>query len=119
MSEVNAVPAKVQLTVSGILNDLNEGLTRDGIRSKYALTAKDVTDLFKHPKLKGKKTKPAPGFSLTDDTPDEEVVNEVVAETPAETQPEVVAETPVATDATTDSPAWEEPKEEVKVTEEF
>ena len=78
MSDLQAAaPAKVQLTVSGILNDLNEGLTRDGIRGKYSLTAKDVQDLFKHPKLKGKKTKPAPSFELIDDTAD--VVEEVVA----------------------------------------
>jgi hypothetical protein len=118
MSDLNAaVPAKVQLTVSGILNDLNEGLTRDGIRSKYNLTAKDVSDLFKHPKLKGKKTKPAPGFSLTDDTPDEEVVVEAVA--PVET--ETVAETVTPDINGAETPNWEEPKteENMKVEGEF
>jgi hypothetical protein len=115
MSEVNAVPAKVQLTVSGILNDLNEGLTRDGIRSKYALTAKDVTDLFKHPKLKGKKTKPAPGFSLTDDTPDE-VVEEVVATTEVV---EPIADAPKVPEVAANVGAWEEPKNEVAETEDF
>lgn len=67
--ETNAVaPVQVQLTVSGILTDLDNGLTRDNIQNKYKLSAKDLKGLFSHPSLKGKKTKVAPGFVLTDDT---------------------------------------------------
>ncbi|MCK4521791.1 MAG: hypothetical protein KAU20_04405 [Nanoarchaeota archaeon] len=75
MSELEngGAPQKTQLTVSGILNDLNEGLSRPNIQAKYNLSGKDMKDLFSHPKLKGRKTKPAPSFVLTDDTPDEEV----------------------------------------------
>jgi hypothetical protein len=68
-----AQPAKVQLTVSGIQADLNNGLTRAAIQAKYSLTGKDLKGLFSHPKLKGLKTKPAPAFELVDDTPDVEV----------------------------------------------
>jgi len=42
---------KVQLTVSGIKEDLNQGLTRVDIQTKYGLPSRDVTALFKHPKL--------------------------------------------------------------------
>jgi len=59
---------KVQLTVSGIKNDLNEGLTRPEIGVKYGLSNRDLASVFKHPKLKGLKTKPVPQFVLTDDT---------------------------------------------------
>ena len=95
MSELEngGVPQKTQLTVSGILNDLNQGLSRPGIQAKYSLSGKDMKDLFSHPKLKGRKTKPAPSFILTDDTPDE-----------------TVAETPVTENVE---------QEEVAVTEEF
>lgn len=73
MSELEngGAPQKTQLTVSGILGDLGNGLTRANIQAKYNLTGKDMVSLFAHPKLKGKKTTPAPSFVLTDDTPDE------------------------------------------------
>jgi hypothetical protein len=75
-----AQPAKVQLTVSGIQADLNNGLTRAAIQAKYSLTGKDLKGLFSHPKLKGLKTKPAPAFELVDDTPDVEEVASVEVE---------------------------------------
>jgi hypothetical protein len=96
MSDVSGGVQKTQLTVSGILNDLNEGLSRPNIQAKYNLSGKDMKDLFAHPKLKGRKTKPAPSFVLTDDTSDLEMV---VAVAPEETQEEI--------------------SEEVNVTEEF
>ncbi len=60
----------IKLTVSSILDDLNNGLTRDDIRTKYKMSPKDIKELFKHPKLKNKKTKTVyvPGFELEDDT---------------------------------------------------
>lgn len=80
MSEVsNGGAPKTQITVSGIQGDLNNGLSRPQIAAKYALSNKDLKELFSHPKLKGLKTKPAPSFILTDDTSNAE---EVVAETP-------------------------------------
>lgn len=59
---------KVQLTVSGILADLDEGLTRDQIKDKYGLSHRDMTELFKHESLKNKKPRKPFGFTLVDDT---------------------------------------------------
>lgn len=113
-----AAPQQAQLTTSGILADLENGLTRDMIQVKYKLTKKDVTDLFKHPALKGKKTKAAPGFILVDDTtPTDElgeevvgVVEEVQEESQEESKEEVQTES--LEPAIQDAPAsdnWEEP----------
>lgn len=41
------------ITVSGILGDLNNGLDRQAIAKKYNLSAAEVAEVFKHPKLKG------------------------------------------------------------------
>lgn len=58
-----------QLSVSQVLNDLNNGLTRDQIKEKYELNFSEMKMLFNHPKLKGKRAKTA-GASLMiiDDT---------------------------------------------------
>jgi len=64
----NTAPTTVQLTVSGVLADLGNGLTRAMIQAKYKLSGKDMKALFSHEKLKGRKTTPAPGFVLIDDT---------------------------------------------------
>jgi hypothetical protein len=116
--ETTGAPVKVQLTVSGILNDLNEGLTRDAIRTKYSLSAKDVSELFKHPKLKGKKTKPAPGFNLVDDTPEEVVA---VAETPIVEDTSEPATTPDVTEEVANTPnqEWEGQEQNVEVRDNF
>ena len=65
MSENQKQP--VRLTVKQILSDLDSGLTRAEIGTKYGLTGADVTRLFKHPDLKGKKTKTPPGFIIVDE----------------------------------------------------
>lgn len=59
---------KVQLTVSGILKDLDNGLDRGMIGEKYGLNKSNVKRLFQDPALKGRKVKPAPNFVLTNDT---------------------------------------------------
>ena len=77
---------KTKITVSGILADLENGMTRSitgknynadigCIQNKYDLTSYDLDMLFKHPKLKGKKTKSVRtvSFTLEDDT--ENLVN--------------------------------------------
>lgn len=59
------------LTVSQILGDLDNGLDRKSIRSKYSLTIDEVKHLFEHPSLKGKRPKRAVKeirFKLVDDT---------------------------------------------------
>ena len=60
----------ITLTVTGIINDLNDGIDRDGIATKYGLTKAEVTELFKHPKLAGLRArKKIPvRFTLVDDT---------------------------------------------------
>jgi len=60
----------IVLTVTGIINDLNDGIDRDGIATKYGLTKAEVTELFKHPKLVGLRArkKIAVRFTLVDDT---------------------------------------------------
>jgi hypothetical protein len=60
----------IVLTVTGIINDLNDGIDRDGIATKYNLTKAEVTELFKHPKLVGLRArkKIAVRFTLIDDT---------------------------------------------------
>lgn len=68
-------PRQVQLTVSGVQNDLKNGLSRPMIQAKYNLSSKDLKDLFSHPSLKGLKTKVAPGFILIDDTVEETLVD--------------------------------------------
>jgi hypothetical protein len=60
----------IVLTVTGIINDLNDGIDRDGIATKYNLSKAEVTELFKHPKLTGLRArKKIPvRFTLVDDT---------------------------------------------------
>ena len=76
----------IRITISGILNDLQEGYTRTkddkhyqgegkSIQEKYNLRKSEVFSLFKHDKLKGRKTistKVLP-FVLIDDTEFEEL----------------------------------------------
>lgn len=57
----------VRLTISQILKDLNNGLTRKDIAKKYNLPYNQVKVMFEHPKLKGKRTR-AIRFKLIDDT---------------------------------------------------
>jgi len=87
---------KTKITVSGVLEDLQNGLTRTAggkhyneevgsIQEKYGLTATEVKALFQHDKLKGKKTivQKELSFELIDDveeTVEEEVVEEEVVE---------------------------------------
>ncbi len=59
-----------EITVSGILEDLNNGLDRKAIGEKYSLKLAEVKIMFDHPKLKGKKAKKKVelSFKLVDDT---------------------------------------------------
>lgn len=72
-----------EISIAGLLEDLSNGLTRtkDGkgynatlgsIEEKYSLTKAEVKDIFKHPLLANKKTRPPRTFVLIDDvTPSE------------------------------------------------
>ena len=79
--------SRVTVTITGLLNDLNEGLKRENIAEKYGLPISDVREIFKHPKLVGKQARKAPGFILIDDS-EEDVVQAAEPEldfTPSET----------------------------------
>ena len=58
------------ITTSMILDDLDSGVGRDGIKEKYNLEGWEVTQMFKHPALKGKKAKKVRklSFDFIDDT---------------------------------------------------
>lgn len=58
------------ITVSMILEDLDNGIDRNGIKEKYNLQAWEVKQMFEHPSLKGKKAKKVRklSFNFVDDT---------------------------------------------------
>ena len=58
------------ITTSMILEDLDNGIDRTGIKTKYNLEAWEVKQMFDHPVLKGKKAKRVKrlSFSFVDDT---------------------------------------------------
>ena len=58
------------ITVSMIIEDLENGTDRAGIQTKYGLKTWEVAEMFKHPKLKGRKAKKVRklSFNFVDDT---------------------------------------------------
>lgn len=58
------------ITVSMVLEDLENGVDRNGIKEKYNLQAWEVKQMFEHPSLKGKKAKKVRklSFNFIDDT---------------------------------------------------
>ena len=61
-----------RITTTMIIDDLENGIGRDGIKEKYNLEGWEVTQMFKHPALKGKKAKKIRklSFEFVDDTVD-------------------------------------------------
>ena len=59
------------ITTSMIIADLENGIDRPGIKEKYGLENWEVTQMFKHPALKGKKARKVRkmSFNFVDDTP--------------------------------------------------
>jgi hypothetical protein len=59
-----------KITTSMIIADLENGINRDGIKTKYGLETWEVTQMFQHPTLKGKKAKKVRklSFEFVDDT---------------------------------------------------
>ena len=96
MSNVNeeATSQKPQIRVSGVLEMLKNGKTRDDIAEHYGITKTAVKSLFQHPELKNKKTivKKEDPFVLIDDVtisdspnaPEEPVQEEVLVEESSE-----------------------------------
>ena len=66
--------SKATISISKILQDLEDGLGREKIAEKYSIQNWEVTELFKHPKLKGKKAKKKKtlSFQIVDDTETQE-----------------------------------------------
>lgn len=62
---------RVVIDPRDVLNFLADGKTREEIRTHYNLSKGDMIALFKHPDLKGRKTKKAPGFVFA--TPSEAI----------------------------------------------
>ena len=58
------------ITTTMILADLENGIDRPGIKAKYNLEGWELTEMFKHPVLKGKKAsrKRKMSFNFVDDT---------------------------------------------------
>ena len=78
-------PAKI--TTTQIIEDLENGINREGIKEKYSLETWMVTQIFQHPSLKGKKARKRRvlPFEFVDDTeetvdPNQTTLLEEVAE---------------------------------------
>tara|TARA_R110002126_G_scaffold47605_3_gene133353 strand:+ start:5534 stop:5932 length:399 start_codon:yes stop_codon:yes gene_type:complete len=81
-----------QISIKEVLDHLGKGVTRtkDGagyvaelgsIEEKYDLSKTDVKEIFTHPLLKNRKTKPPKSFILIDDVTDQDTTS-VAAEVP-------------------------------------
>ena len=59
-----------RITTTMIIEELENGIGRDGIKEKYNLQGWEGTQMFKHPALKGKKAKKIRklSFDFVDDT---------------------------------------------------
>ena len=68
--EVEQTETPRTLTVSQLLEDLNNGIDRKDIRKKYGLTQAEAKAIFSHPKLQGIRVKRAKvtRIQLIDDT---------------------------------------------------
>ena len=90
--ESNTQPTGIKpekITTSMIITDLENGIDRTGIQTKYNLEAWEVKQMFHHPTLKGKKAKKVKklSFEFVDDT--ENAVDPNQTSIPVETTPEV------------------------------
>lgn len=72
MIEANETAGKTPalITTSMVLEDLSNGIDRKGIQTKYGLKLWEVTQMFEHPTLKGKRPskKRKLSFNFIDDT---------------------------------------------------
>ena len=88
ISNSNATVTPKTITVTMILEDLDNGIDRNGIKDKYNLEAWEVKQMFDHPSLKGKKARKIRklSFNFVDDTITE---NPNQTSIPVETAPDV------------------------------
>ena len=77
-ASVEKKPTPNVITISMILEDLDNGVDRKGIQTKYGLEAWEVKQMFDHPKLKGKKARKIRklSFEFVDDTETQENPNQ-------------------------------------------
>jgi hypothetical protein len=88
--EVATQPTTV-ITVSSVLGDLNNGMDRAAIAAKYGLSAAEVTEVFKHPKLKGLRARrKITRISIVDDTVENPVTVPTIQPVTESNQLEVV-----------------------------
>ena len=68
--EVVKQETPTRITVTMIQNDLDSGIDRTGIQEKYGIEKWEVTQMFQHPELKGRKAKKVRklSFDFVDDT---------------------------------------------------
>jgi hypothetical protein len=79
------------ITVSSVLGDLNNGLDRAAIAKKYNLSAAEVAEVFKHPKLKGLRARrKITRISIVDDTVENPVTFPTIQPVTESNQLEVV-----------------------------
>lgn len=76
-----------KITTTQIIEDLENGINRDGIKEKYGLETWMVTQMFQHPTLKGRKAKKVRvlPFEFVDDTentvdPNQTTIDDTVTE---------------------------------------
>lgn len=74
VESTNVTPKKI--TVTMILEDLASGITKKGMCTKYNVKKWEMDEVFKHPKLKGKRPAYVKvlSFKFVDDTGDIDVV---------------------------------------------
>lgn len=74
------------ITVTMILEDLDNGIDRTGIQEKYGLEKWEVTQMFQHPTLKGKKARKVRklSFNFVDDTTPDPNQTTIPVESPHE-----------------------------------
>ena len=74
VENTNVTPTKI--TVNMILKDLSDGITKKGMCTKYNVKKWEMDEVFKHPKLKGKRPAYVKvlSFTFVDDTEETDVV---------------------------------------------
>ena len=77
VTETPTMETPQTITTTMILTDLENGIDRPGIKTKYNLEGWELTEMFKHPVLKGKKAsrKRKMSFTFVDDTPQTETIS--------------------------------------------
>lgn len=81
-TQTNQTPETI--TVTMILEDLDNGIDRNGIKNKYSLETWEVKQMFEHPALKGKKARKVRklSFNFVDDTTPDPNQTSIAVEAP-------------------------------------